>query len=86
LDCVATKADCANRPLSAAEQGLPEVFLPVNPSTLRVFKHLQKFDPSGYPSAGVSDPSGRFCDGAHSKSGQGHMPKFCEGYSQAQAE
>ena len=32
--------------------------LPVNPSTLRVFKHLQKLDPSGYPSAGVSEPSG----------------------------
>src|SRR6266850_3737283 len=31
---------------------------PVNPSTLRVFRHLQKFDPLGYPLAGVSEPLG----------------------------
>ena len=36
---------------------LPGVVLPVNPSTLLVWKHLQKFDPSDYPSGGVSDPS-----------------------------
>ena len=36
----------------------PGVVLPVNPSRLLVWKHLQKFDPSAYPSAAVSDPSG----------------------------
>jgi hypothetical protein len=34
------------------------VVLPVNPSTLLVWKHLQKFDPSGYPSEAVNKPSG----------------------------
>jgi len=38
--------------------GAPGVVLPVNPSTLRVFRHLQKFDPLGYPLAGVSEPLG----------------------------
>src|SRR5258705_9750062 len=38
--------------------GLPGGVLPVNPSTFRDCKHLQKFDPSGYPSAAVTDPSG----------------------------
>ena len=37
---------------------LPGVVLPVNPSTLLVWKHLQKFDPSDYPSGGVREPSG----------------------------
>jgi hypothetical protein len=36
---------------------LPGVVLPVNPSTLRDSKHLQKSDPSGYPSEGVNEPS-----------------------------
>src|SRR5215467_5504612 len=40
---------------------LPGGVLPVNPSTLRVWKQLQKFDPSGYPSGGVRDPSGLAC-------------------------
>jgi hypothetical protein len=40
--------------------GPPGVILPVNPSTLHVWKDLQKFDPSGHPSAAVSEPSG-FC-------------------------
>jgi hypothetical protein len=39
---------------------LPGVILPVNPSTMRVWKDLQKFDPSDYPSGGVSDPSGLY--------------------------
>jgi hypothetical protein len=37
---------------------LPGVVLPVNPSTLLVWKYLQKFDPSDYPSGGVNNPSG----------------------------
>lgn len=57
LDWVATKAESANRPY-LLPRGPPGEVLPVNPSTLRVFKHLQNFDPSGYPSAGVSEPSG----------------------------
>src|SRR5438094_6562906 len=32
---------------------LPGVDLPVRPSTLRIWKDLQKFDPSDYPSGGV---------------------------------
>jgi len=36
----------------------PGVVLPVNPSTLRVLKHLQKFDPSATRQRPVSDPSG----------------------------
>src|SRR5262245_38202768 len=36
---------------------LPGVVLPVNPSTLRDSKDLQKSDPSGYPSEGVNEPS-----------------------------
>jgi epoxyqueuosine reductase len=43
------------------EADLPGGILPVNPSTLRDCKDLQKFDPSGYPSGGVSDPSGSRC-------------------------
>jgi hypothetical protein len=37
---------------------IPGVVLPVNPSTLRVSRHLQKFDPSGTRQEAVSDPSG----------------------------
>src|SRR6266481_8014456 len=40
------------------EKWPPGVVLPVNPSTLRVTKHLQKFDPSGHPSGAVKKPSG----------------------------
>jgi hypothetical protein len=36
---------------------LPGGNLPVRPSTLQVWKDLQKSDPSGDPSEGVSDPS-----------------------------
>src|SRR5260370_20214580 len=36
----------------------PGVVLPVNPSTLLVWKHLQKFDPSGTRQEAVSEPSG----------------------------
>jgi len=38
------------------ERWLPGVVLPVNPSTLRDSKHLQKFDPSGHPLGAVRDP------------------------------
>src|ERR1043166_2380890 len=41
---------------------LPGVVLAVRPSTLRDWKYLQKFDPSGHPSAGVSDPSGHVAE------------------------
>jgi hypothetical protein len=43
---------------SKMERWLPGGVLPVNPSTLRVSKHLQKFDPSDYPSGAVRKPSG----------------------------
>ena len=37
---------------------LPGVVLPVNPSTLLVWKDLQKFDPSDTRQEAVSNPSG----------------------------
>src|SRR6266481_3609408 len=37
---------------------VPGDVLPVRPSTLRVWKRLQKSYPSTYPSEAVSDPSG----------------------------
>lgn len=36
---------------------LPGMFYPFTPSTLRVIKWLQKFDPSAYPLEGVRHPS-----------------------------
>jgi hypothetical protein len=38
----------------------PGVDLPVRPSRLRVWKDLEKLDPSGYPSGGVRHPSGNY--------------------------
>jgi hypothetical protein len=43
---------------SSLPHGFQGQFYPVNPSTLLVSKHLQKFDPSGHPSEAVSEPSG----------------------------
>ena len=40
--------------------GFQGVVLPVRPSTLRVWKDLQKFDPLGYPLEPVNYPLG-FC-------------------------